>query len=60
MSELKNVPVYSGHLANYLLNRGYTIKCVGGNKYVKGKTIFYFKDEGDILKDIRLYTEVYK
>ena len=40
-------------LCQYLLNKGYTIVSIARNKYDRNQTVFYFRNENEILKEIK-------
>ena len=50
-----DVPVYTTFIAKRLLEKGYTIVNIGENKNKneEGKTVFYFRNEGSIQKDLK-------
>ena len=48
-----NVLVTRADLCQYLLNKGYTIVSIARNKYDRSQTVFYFRNENEILKEIK-------
>lgn len=58
MVKKDNIPVFRFDVAKYLLSVGYQIKDIApnlntGNKY---ETVFFFKNENDILLEIKRFT----
>lgn len=49
---MNNILVTRADLCQYLLNKGYRIVSIARNKYDREKTVFYFKNEDNILKEI--------
>lgn len=48
-----NVLVTRADLCQYLLNKGYTIVSIARNKYDRNQTVFYFRNEKEILEEIK-------
>lgn len=53
----ESILIYSGRIANELLNKGYRIKKVLPDKRNKLKTVFVFAAEGDIEDDFFRLTQ---
>ncbi len=54
MKYYKDVPVYTTYIAKRLLEMNYQIVNLGKNKNEKSRTVFYFKNEGNIQEDLKL------
>ena len=54
--EKKAVVVFSGHVARSLLKLGYTIIDVKQDNNVPLKSVFVFRIEGNIIKDMKKLT----
>lgn len=54
---MNNILVTRCDLCQYLLNKGYRIVAIARNKYDREKTVFYFKDENEILEEIKNFNK---
>lgn len=54
---MENKIVYNTWIANELLRKGYTIVGVNRNPKMQERSVFFFKDEKEIEKDLKILIE---
>ena len=54
----KDVPVFSQGIAAHLLLRGHRLLAIARNHKYNDKTVFYFRDNQDVRKDIEEIKEI--